>query len=134
MKYLLRSWKEISLQLFKSEWCPYSSWVQTIFLLHFPYYTFSTFSQCYICVIWHSDGKHPTSVMAWSLMFVRGSGRLYVIEGYDTLWAVCYTDLHTRLVPQIWEWFADNDVTFMHDRSACHKAKTIPKSKTKLFE
>ena len=69
--------------------------------------------------------KHPTSVMIWSCISSKGTGRLYIVQGmmkqdqYKTV-------LQTRLIPQVREWFPDGETfTFMHDGAPCHMAKSI---------
>lgn len=73
--------------------------------------------------------KHPTSVMVWSVVSGKGTGRLHVIEG--KLNAEKYIDiLKNRLVPQVNDWYRESNVsdfTFMQDSGPCHTAKSAMK-------
>lgn len=70
--------------------------------------------------------KHPTSVMVWSVISAKGTGRLYIVEG--TMNQHQYRKvLETRLLPQLRNWFPDRDCVFMHDGAPCHKAKSVTK-------
>lgn len=68
--------------------------------------------------------KHPTSIMVWSVISGKGTGRLYVVEGtmrQDQYRLV----LERRLLPQVKEWFPDGQFIFMHDSAPCHKARSV---------
>lgn len=69
--------------------------------------------------------KHPVSVMVWSVISAKGMGRLYIVEG--TMKQDQYKRvLETRLLPQVNEWFPDDDeYIFMHDSAPCHKARSV---------
>lgn len=68
--------------------------------------------------------KHPTSVMVWSVFSWYGCGRLYIVEG--TMRHEQYIKvLKTRLIPQVREWFGQNEFIFMQDGAPCHKAKKV---------
>lgn len=69
--------------------------------------------------------KHPPSVMLWSVISGKGTGRLYIVE--KTMRQDQYKKvLETRLVPQLQEWFPGHEEPiFMHDGAPCHKAKSI---------
>lgn len=69
--------------------------------------------------------KHPTSIMVWSVISWKGTGRLYIVEG--TMRQDQYKKvLETRLLPQLEEWFPNGEnCVFMHDSAPCHKAKSI---------
>lgn len=69
--------------------------------------------------------KHPTSVMVWSVISSKGTGRLYIVEG--TMRQDQYKRvLEKRLFPQLNEWFPGReDCIFMHDSAPCHKAKSV---------
>lgn len=70
--------------------------------------------------------KHPTTVMVWSIISAKGTGRLYIVEG--TMNQHQYKKvLETRLLPQLRDWFPDEDCVFMHDGAPCHKAKSVTK-------
>lgn len=66
--------------------------------------------------------KFPTKVMVWSMMCVKGTGRLHVVEG--TMNAEKYVDvLKSRMLPQAREWFGAEEWLFMQDGAPCHTAK-----------
>lgn len=71
--------------------------------------------------------KHPTSIMVWSVISGKGTGRLHLIEG--RLNAVRYIEvLRNRLLPQVKDWYGDEYLTrftFMQDSAPCHTAKTV---------
>lgn len=69
--------------------------------------------------------KHPPSIMVWSVISGKGTGRLYIVE--KTMRQDQYQKvLETRLIPQLQDWFAeDEQPIFMHDGAPCHKAKSI---------
>ena len=68
--------------------------------------------------------KHPTKVMVWSVISVKGPGRLYVVNGMMN--AQQYrTVLDTRLLPQLNTWFPDGNCIFMQDGAPCHTATAI---------
>lgn len=69
--------------------------------------------------------KHPPSIMVWSVISGKGTGRLYIVE--KTMKQDQYKKvLETRLMPQMNEWFpGDEKPIFMHDGAPCHKAKSI---------
>lgn len=71
--------------------------------------------------------KHPTSIMVWSVISGKGTGRLYIVQG--TMRQDQYQQvLEKRLLPQMREWFPNGeDCTFMHDSAPCHKAKSVTK-------
>lgn len=70
--------------------------------------------------------KHPTSVMVWAVMSIKGPGRFCIVEG--TMRQEQYINvLKDRLLPQINEWHPDKDCIFMHDGAPCHKAKSVTK-------
>jgi len=75
------------------------------------------------CVV--TTVKHPTSIMVWSCISTKGTGRLYIVQG--TMKQDQYkTVLQTRLIPQLREWFPNGErVTFMQDGAPCHTAKSI---------
>lgn len=64
--------------------------------------------------------------MVWSVISARGMGRLYIVEG--TMRQDQYKRvLQNRLLPQVREWFPDDDddYIFMHDSAPCHKARSV---------
>lgn len=68
--------------------------------------------------------KHPTAVMVWSVISVKGPGRLYIVE--NTMNQIQYKKvLETKLIPQLQEWFPDGQCIFMQDHAPCHTAKSI---------
>lgn len=71
--------------------------------------------------------KHPTSIMVWSVISFKGTGRLYIVDG--TMRQDQYRKvLDSRLLPQVKEWFPRGQkCIFMHDSAPCHKAKSITK-------
>lgn len=71
--------------------------------------------------------KHPPSIMVWSVISGKGTGRLYIVE--KTMRQDQYKKvLETRLIPQLKEWFSnEEEPIFMHDGAPCHKAKSITK-------
>lgn len=71
--------------------------------------------------------KHPTSIMVWSVINFRGTGRLQIVQG--TMRQDQYKKiLEERLLPQLNEWFGEGEEPiFMHDGAPCHKAKTVSK-------
>lgn len=75
------------------------------------------------CIV--STVKHPPSIMVWSVISGKGTGRLYVVE--NTMRQDQYKKvLETRLIPQLAEWFPGGEKPiFMHDGAPCHKAKSI---------
>ena len=58
--------------------------------------------------------KHPTQVMVWSVMSAQGTGRLYIVEGMMNQHQYKKV-LENRLLPQLKDWFPNNDFVFMHD-------------------
>lgn len=70
--------------------------------------------------------KHPTQVMVWSVMSGQGTGRLYIVEGMMNQHQYKKV-LENRLLPQLKDWFPNNDFVFMHDGAPCHKAKSVTK-------
>lgn len=72
-----------------------------------------------------STVKHPASIMVWSCISSKGTGRLYIVQG--TMKQDQYkTVLETRLIPQLQEWFTNGErVTFMQDGAPCHTAKSV---------
>lgn len=75
------------------------------------------------CIV--STIKHPPSIMVWSVISGKGTGRLYVVE--KTMRQDQYKRvLETRLIPQLKEWFRDEEEPiFMHDKAPCHTAKSV---------
>ncbi|CAG5039123.1 unnamed protein product [Parnassius apollo] len=70
--------------------------------------------------------KHPFSIMVWSIISSKGTGRLYIVEG--TMRQDQYIKvLETKMLPQVQEWFPNGEFTFMHDSAPCHKAKKVTK-------
>lgn len=68
--------------------------------------------------------KHPLSVMVWSIISGKGTGRLYIVEG--TMRQDQYIQvLESKMLPQVKEWFPDGDFVFMQDSAPCHKAKRV---------
>ena len=68
--------------------------------------------------------KHPTKVMVWSVISSKGCGRLHVVSGMMN--QVEYRKvIDKRLVPQIREWFPDEDCIFMQDGAPCHRSRKI---------
>lgn len=69
--------------------------------------------------------KYPPSVMIWSVISSKGLGRLYVVVG--TMRQDQYiTVLQRRLIPQLNEWFPNNEEKiFMQDSAPCHTAKSV---------
>ena len=54
----------------------------------------------------------------------HGTGRLNVCEG--SMNAVSYLQvMQTRMMPQLREWFPDNDGVFMQDSAPCHTARIV---------
>ena len=63
--------------------------------------------------------KFPTRVMVWSVMCFKGTGRLHVVEG--TMNSKKYVDvLKDCLLPQLQEWFRNENFIFMQDGAPCH--------------
>src|SRR5690606_13705752 len=68
--------------------------------------------------------KHATKIMVWSVISVKGPGRLYMVEGmmdghqYERV-------MERRLLPQVREWFPDGNFVFMHDKAPCHMSKGV---------
>lgn len=77
-------------------------------------------SECTVATV-----KHPASVMVWSCISSKGTGRLNIVQG--TMRQEQYRDiLQTRLIPQLREWFRNGEpVTFMQDGAPCHTAKSV---------
>lgn len=75
------------------------------------------------CII--STVKHPLSIMVWSVISSKGTGRLYIVEG--TMRQDQYRRvLQTKLLPQLKAWFPNGErYTFMHDGAPCHMAKSV---------
>lgn len=68
--------------------------------------------------------KHPTSIIVWSIISGKGTGRLYIFKGMmrqDQNIEV----LKTKMLPQVQEWFSNGDYVFMHDSAPCHTAKKV---------
>ena len=77
-------------------------------------------SECTVATV-----KHPASVMIWSCISSKGTGRLHIVEG--TMKQEQYRNiLQTRLIPQLLGWFPDGEpFTFMQDGAPCHTAKSV---------
>lgn len=75
------------------------------------------------CIV--STVKHPPSIMVWSVISGKGTGRLYIVE--KTMRQDQYKRvLETRLIPQMREWFSDDEeAILMHDKAPCHTAKSV---------
>jgi hypothetical protein len=75
------------------------------------------------CVI--STVKHPLSVMVWSVISSKGTGRLHIVEG--TMRQAQYKRiLQTKLIPQLSQWFPNGErYVFMQDGASCHTAKSV---------
>ncbi|XP_065642735.1 uncharacterized protein LOC136074357 [Hydra vulgaris] len=70
--------------------------------------------------------KHPLSIMVWSVICGKGTGRLYIVQG--TMRQDQYKEvLEQKLIPQVLEWFPDGEFIFMQDTAPCHMAKSIKK-------
>lgn len=68
--------------------------------------------------------KHPLSIMVWSMISMKGTGRLYIVE--KTMRQDQYIKvLDTRMLPQAREWYPDGEYVYMHDSAPCHKAKKV---------
>lgn len=68
--------------------------------------------------------KYPTKVMVWSVISCKGTGRLEIVRGMMN--QVEYRRIiDKRLVPQLREWFPENDCIFMQDGAPCHRARKI---------
>ena len=71
--------------------------------------------------------KHPTSLMIWSVISGKGTGRLHIVTG--NMNAEKYLDvIKTRLAPQLRDWYGSEsppDFIYMHDGAPCHKAIRI---------
>ncbi|GFV09721.1 uncharacterized protein TNCV_2597761 [Trichonephila clavipes] len=69
--------------------------------------------------------KHPTKIMIWSVIFGKGTGRLYVVKGM--MRQDQYKDvLQNRLIPQLEQWFPNGEpYIFMQDGAPCHTARYI---------
>lgn len=68
--------------------------------------------------------KHPLSIMVWSIISGKGTGRLYIVDG--TMRQDQYIQvLRTKMLPQTTEWFPNGNFVFMHDSAPCHKAKKV---------
>ena len=66
--------------------------------------------------------KYPQKVMIWSVVFIKGSARLYVVNGMMN--AEQYkTVLENRLLPRLNDWFPDGNCAFMQD--GLHTANLI---------
>ena len=66
--------------------------------------------------------KHPAKIMVWGIMSAKEAGRLHVCESNmnkDQYLNV----LRTRVIPQIQDWYPNDNAIFMHDSAPCHKAK-----------
>ncbi|GFV40664.1 transposable element Tcb2 transposase [Trichonephila clavipes] len=69
--------------------------------------------------------KHPAKIMLWSVISVKGTGRLYVVKGM--MRQDQYKDVsQNRLIPQLEEWFPNGEAyIFMQDGIPCHTARSI---------
>jgi transposase len=68
--------------------------------------------------------KHPVKVMVWSMVSVKGLGRLHLVEGMMDQGQ--YREvIEKRMLPQVRKWFPDGNFVFMHDKAPCHMAKQI---------
>jgi len=68
--------------------------------------------------------KHPLSIMIWSVINYKGTGRLYIVDG--TMRQQQYLSvLETRFLPQVKEWFPNSEFILMHDSAPCHEAKSV---------
>jgi transposase len=69
--------------------------------------------------------KHPLSIMVWSVISSKGTGRLYIVEG--TMRQDQYKKiLETKLIPQLRNWFQHGErFIFMQDGAPCHTAKSV---------
>ncbi len=64
--------------------------------------------------------------MVWLIISCQGTGCLYILE--ETMRQSQYIKvLFPRILPQIREWFPNNEFILIHDSSPCHKAKTVTK-------
>ena len=71
-----------------------------------------------------STVKHPASIMVWSCISSRGTGRLYIVQG-TTKQHQYKRILHTRLIPQLRKWFPNGEsVLFVQNGAQCHTAKS----------
>lgn len=66
--------------------------------------------------------KHPTKFMVWSVMSVKGAGRLHVVEGNIKTDQYVHV-LTTWLLPQVRDWFPEGNYSFMQDGAPCHTSK-----------
>ncbi|KAJ4447176.1 hypothetical protein ANN_09177 [Periplaneta americana] len=71
--------------------------------------------------------KHPMSVMIWSVISGKGSGRLYIVQG--TMKQDQYIQvLENRLILELNEWFPNGEkYIFMQDGAHCHTARRVKK-------
>lgn len=60
--------------------------------------------------------------MVWSVISVKGPGRLHIVEGNMNADQYVHV-LTSRLVPSLSHWFPEGDFVFMQDGAPCHKAK-----------
>lgn len=68
--------------------------------------------------------KHPTKVMIWGMFSYHGTGRLHVCEG--SMNSASYLQvLQTRMIPQLNEWFPQNEGIFQQDGAPCHTARVV---------
>ncbi|CAK1594744.1 unnamed protein product [Parnassius mnemosyne] len=70
--------------------------------------------------------KYPLSVMVWSIISSKGTGRLNIVEG--TMRQDLYIQvLETKMLPQVLVLFPNGEFKLMHDSAPCHKAKKVTK-------
>ncbi|GFV28213.1 uncharacterized protein TNCV_679011 [Trichonephila clavipes] len=77
-------------------------------------------SDCVVQIV-----KHPTKIMIWSFISVKGTGHLYVVKGM--MRQDQYKDvLQNRLIRQLEEWFPNGEpYILMQDGAPCHTARSI---------
>lgn len=69
--------------------------------------------------------KHPTSVMVWGAISVKGTSELYVVQ--KTMEQHQYMSvLENILVPQLRHWYRrTTKYSFMQDGAPCHRSKLV---------
>ncbi|XP_065658448.1 uncharacterized protein LOC136082960 [Hydra vulgaris] len=68
--------------------------------------------------------KHPTKVFVWSVISFKGPGRPYIVNGMMN--AKQYKKvMRTCLVPQLEDWFPDENCIYMQDRAPCHTTNIL---------
>lgn len=68
--------------------------------------------------------KFGKKIMVWGAISVHGTSRLSIVDG--TMNGKKYIEvLRSRLLPQINEWFGENDYIFQQDSAPCHTSRLV---------